>query len=135
MASPIYPALRYRDARRAIDWLAQAFGLVPGEVVANDDGTIAHAELFAGDGAIMLGTARTVYPWDVPPGYGNTYVVVEDVDTHAARAKAAGAEILYGPHDTDYGSREYGAKDAEGNVWSFGTYVPTRPSCTNRQVM
>ena len=27
-------------------------------------------------------------------------------------------------NDTDYGSREYGARDPEGNVWSFGTYQP-----------
>jgi uncharacterized glyoxalase superfamily protein PhnB len=26
--------------------------------------------------------------------------------------------------DTDYGSREYAAKDPEGNTWCFGTYRP-----------
>jgi uncharacterized glyoxalase superfamily protein PhnB len=26
--------------------------------------------------------------------------------------------------DTDYGSREYTARDLEGHVWSFGTYRP-----------
>jgi uncharacterized glyoxalase superfamily protein PhnB len=29
------------------------------------------------------------------------------------------------PTDMDYGSREYAARDHEGNVWSFGTYRPT----------
>ena len=24
----------------------------------------------------------------------------------------------------DYGSREYSARDLEGNLWSFGTYDP-----------
>ena len=33
-------------------------------------------------------------------------------------------EIVMEPHDTDYGSREYGARDPEGNLWSFGTYLP-----------
>jgi uncharacterized glyoxalase superfamily protein PhnB len=28
------------------------------------------------------------------------------------------------PNDTDYGSREYGARDPEGLVWHFGTYQP-----------
>jgi uncharacterized glyoxalase superfamily protein PhnB len=27
-------------------------------------------------------------------------------------------------HNTDYGSRDYAARDLEGNVWSFGTYRP-----------
>ena len=33
-------------------------------------------------------------------------------------------EITREPHDTDSGSREFGAKDPEGNSWSFGTYQP-----------
>jgi uncharacterized glyoxalase superfamily protein PhnB len=41
---------------------------------------------------------------------------------------AAGAEILHGPVDQPYGSREYAAVDPEGNVWSIGTYRPTVPS-------
>ena len=28
------------------------------------------------------------------------------------------------PFDTDYGSRDFTAKDPEGNVWYFGTYQP-----------
>ena len=28
------------------------------------------------------------------------------------------------PTDLDYGSRDYGARDPEGNRWSFGTYTP-----------
>ena len=40
------------------------------------------------------------------------------------RAVAAGAEILMAPTDQDYGSRDFVAKDHEGNVWCFGTYQP-----------
>jgi uncharacterized glyoxalase superfamily protein PhnB len=59
-----------------------------------------------------------------PPGTTSIYVVVEDTDAHCARAKEAGAEIVMDLHDTDYGSRDYTARDPEGNVWSFGTYQP-----------
>jgi uncharacterized glyoxalase superfamily protein PhnB len=52
------------------------------------------------------------------------YVVVEDVDAHYARAKAAGAAIAMELRDTDYGSREYSVHDLEGNLWAFGTYDP-----------
>jgi uncharacterized glyoxalase superfamily protein PhnB len=31
---------------------------------------------------------------------------------------------VIGPRDTEYGSREYSARDAEGNTWHFGTYQP-----------
>ena len=38
------------------------------------------------------------------------------------RARAAGAEIIRVPLDTDCGSRDFAARDPEGNRWSFGTY-------------
>ncbi len=37
---------------------------------------------------------------------------------------AGGADIFRELQDTGYGSREYGARDLEGFVWSFGTYRP-----------
>ena len=57
-------------------------------------------------------------------GRGWCYVVVTDADAHHAQAVAAGAEIVSPPTDLDYGSRDYGARDPEGNRWSFGTYTP-----------
>ncbi len=52
------------------------------------------------------------------------YVHVADVDAHHDRAKNGGAEIVFGLTDMEYGSREYSARDLEGNLWSFGTYLP-----------
>ena len=57
-------------------------------------------------------------------GRASIYVIVEDPDAVYGRAKAEGAEITREPQDTDYGSREFSARDPEGNVWSFGTYDP-----------
>jgi uncharacterized glyoxalase superfamily protein PhnB len=129
--TPVIPTMRYADAPRMIEWLCTAFGFERQFVVPGDGGSIAHAQLAFGNGMIMLGSARDD-EWGrlVKPvgandvATGAVYVVVSDLDAHAARAKAAGAEILYGPRDTDYGSREYAARDREGHVWSFGTYDP-----------
>jgi uncharacterized glyoxalase superfamily protein PhnB len=52
------------------------------------------------------------------------YVCVEDVDKHYERTRAAGAEILSPPADTDFGSRDYHVRDLEGHPWAFGTYRP-----------
>jgi uncharacterized glyoxalase superfamily protein PhnB len=49
---------------------------------------------------------------------------VPDPDRHHAKATAAGAQVVRGLEDTDYGSREYSVRDLEGNLWSFGTYDP-----------
>jgi uncharacterized glyoxalase superfamily protein PhnB len=52
------------------------------------------------------------------------YVAVEHPDEHYARAKHAGAEIIMELQDTEYGSRDYAARDLEGHHWYFGTYAP-----------
>ena len=60
------------------------------------------------------------------------YVVTDDPDALFTRAKAAGAEIISGLHDTDYGSRDFAARDPEGNRWSFGTYRGEPRKATTR---
>jgi uncharacterized glyoxalase superfamily protein PhnB len=92
-------------------------------VYAADDGTVHHAELRFGNGIVMFGSAGPKMSSTRGNG-GDVYVVITDPDEHCARARAAGAEIVREPFDTDYGSREYGARDLEGNGWSFGTYQP-----------
>ncbi|MCB1578405.1 MAG: glyoxalase, partial [Xanthomonadales bacterium] len=54
----IIPALRYRDAPAAIEWLCKAFGFEKHGVYADDAGGIAHAQLTFGNGMIMLSTAN-----------------------------------------------------------------------------
>src|SRR5436309_10937091 len=123
----VCPSLRYTDAPRAIDFLVDAFGFRRGEVYENEDGTIAHAQLAYGDGIVMLASDRDDGHGS-HVGHGWIYVVVEDADAHYAQAKAAGAEIVREPTDQDYGSRDYSARDPEGNLWSFGTYSPELPA-------
>jgi uncharacterized glyoxalase superfamily protein PhnB len=122
-APTLYPSMRYRDAPAAIEFLKRAFGFEEQVVYRNDDGTIAHAQLTYGPSILMLGSDRED-PYGKRAGQGWLYVAVEDPDAHCRRARAAGAEVLTELHDTDYGSRDYAARDPEGNVWSFGTYRP-----------
>ncbi len=114
--------MRYRDARGAIEWLERAFGLRQGVCYEGEDGGVAHAELHWGDGVVMVGSER---PGDEQrrAGQGWAYVAVDDLEAHQERALAAGAEIVDGPQNQDYGSF-YAARDPEGNLWSFGTYEP-----------
>ena len=117
-APNIFPGLRYRDERAAMDWLARAFGFERHALFTDDDGAVVHAEMRLGPGIVMLGAAP-----ECAEGF-NIYVYVEDVDAHHARARAAGAEIVRALADTSYGSREYGARDLDGHHWYFGNYRP-----------
>jgi uncharacterized glyoxalase superfamily protein PhnB len=123
-APTLYPTMRCDDAPRALEFLAEAFGLRVRERIDNPDGTIAHAEMTYGPSILMLGSDRDD-PWlGRTAGRNWLYVAVDEADAHCAHARAAGAEIVTEPYDTDYGSREYAARDLEGNVWHFGTYRP-----------
>ena len=76
-----------------------------------------HAEMAFGGDVVMIGTGEPPSEGDAAAtsatGHG-IYVVVENVDAHHERAKAAGACIVYGPEDTDFGTRRYRALDSEG---------------------
>jgi uncharacterized glyoxalase superfamily protein PhnB len=126
----VWPALRYRDARAAIAFLTSAFGFRPVAVYEDGD-MVVHAELrWPRGGGIMLGSARddAAARDGFTPGLGVVYVVAEDVDALHDRAVGAGAEIVVGLHDTDYGSRDFTARDPEGVRWSFGTYPGHTPA-------
>jgi uncharacterized glyoxalase superfamily protein PhnB len=118
----IVPLLQYKDAPAALDWLEKAFGLTRTEDHRDDDGNVVHAELTYGDGMVMVSGAGDRF--GTHHGQGWCYVVIEDADAHHARAVEAGAEIVEELTDQEYGSRDYSARDPEGNLWSFGTYGP-----------
>jgi len=122
MAQILYPTFRYRDAKGAIEWLEKALGFERGEV-HEEGGKVVHAELSFQGGWVMLGAEGERPEGDpFPGGPSTTYIAVDEVDSLHDRAKAAGAEISMELTDQDYGSREFAARDPEGNVWSFGTY-------------
>lgn len=122
-APNIYATLRYDDAPAAIRFLTEAFGFEADEV-HEEEGRVTHALLGWGHDLVMLSSRRPGDPFDT--GRYCLYVAVDDPDAHHARARAAGAEVLMELTDQDYGSREYAARDLEGNVWCFGTYRPGR---------
>jgi uncharacterized glyoxalase superfamily protein PhnB len=124
----MYPILGYRELEAAIDWLCRVFGFEPLEVMRNEDGSYAHVELRLGAGVIMPTTTRDQTnpenPWEGPMGTQGLYVALDGVEAHYERAVAEGAEIVRPLATTDWGSREYTARDLEGNLWAFGTYRP-----------
>ena len=127
----IIPALRYRDAPSAIDFLCQAFGFERHLVVQGNEGKIDHAQLTLGNAMVILSSivdspyGPLVRQPDVAGGVTQSpYIIVADADAHYERTLAAGAKILIGLMDQDYGGRGYSCADPEGHVWNFGTYNP-----------
>jgi len=133
--SLIIPALRYRDAHAAIDWLCRVFGMERHAVYEGPDNTVAHAELTYGGGMLMLGSAtnRGEQPrqWISLEETGGRetaglclIVTDEECVTLYERAKAEGAKITQELKSPEYGGRSFACCDLEGYVWSVGSYNP-----------
>jgi uncharacterized glyoxalase superfamily protein PhnB len=120
----VWPCINYRDAVAAIEFLTGAFGF-QSTLVHEDGGHIRHAELrWPEGGGIMVGSeSPDGTPFErLPTGSSGLYVVTDDPDTVFERATRAGATVIHGLKDEDYGSRGFTVADPEGNLWSFGTY-------------
>jgi uncharacterized glyoxalase superfamily protein PhnB len=128
-APTVFPTLRYRDARAAIQFLTETLGLRLGHVTTASDGRVAHAELGWGSGIVMV-SGRGPEPSPFDTGRTCLYLVAEDPDALHDKVVAAGGEILMPLVDQEYGSREFAAADPEGNIWCFGTYQPAPIAAT-----
>lgn len=117
----VFATLRARDAEAMRSFLL-TLGFVE-NVVHRDGEQITHAQLdWPAGGAVMLGSHRPGQPWSCEPGTAGIHLVAEDIDDVHARAVGTGVEIIRPLEDTDYGAREFTLRDAEGNLWSIGTY-------------
>jgi len=122
---PVVPLLVYRDIERAHEFLVRAFGFEPGIIERSEAGNVVHGEVFTNGQIIWLHRVMPDHGWSSEESSvvstSELVVRVDDVDAHFERARAAGAQVEYGPQDQPYGVREYGARDVEGRRWAFVT--------------
>jgi uncharacterized glyoxalase superfamily protein PhnB len=121
MEQRVTPYLLYEDGAAAIEFLTKAFGFrEESRATGAAGGLHAELEVAPGGGLVYLGQPPTGFrnPADV----GRTsqvYVLVDDVDSHYARAKSEGARIIEEPNDLPFGHRRYGCADPQGHEWFF----------------
>ncbi len=133
MEPAVIPMISYEDGNAALDWLARAFGFRERTRMTGKDGRLAHGEMEAGGGLIMLASPTPDYQgpkrhretceqarkWSAVPWIiDGVLVYVDDLDAHFARAKAAAAHILSEIEEGPPG-RRYRAEDLEGHRWFF----------------
>ena len=127
MSQPgLFPTIRCRDTKALIDFLVKAFGFIEHFVVPEGNGII-HAELrWPGGGGVMLGDAVTGNAdhdsLALPVGPTSVYAVTDDPDGLHDRAVGAGATIVRGLRDEEYGARGFSAADPAVNIWCFATW-------------
>jgi uncharacterized glyoxalase superfamily protein PhnB len=122
MPTTINPVVHYRALDAGARFLVETFGFVQHAAHKADDGSLQYVELSLNGAPLGLGPHIEGSMFDTGPAV--LYISLDEVDSMHERALAADAEILMAPTDQEYGSRDFVAKDHEGNVWCFDTYQP-----------
>ena len=124
----LFATLQFGDADAGIAFLT-ALGFTEVSLFRDPDtpSSVAHGEFAWGDaGGLMIGSAREPSdPLGKPEGSGSCYLVVAtdaEVDASHDRALAAGATTIKAPEQQSYGGSSCTVADAEGNLYSIGSY-------------
>lgn len=130
----LIPALQYKDAPAAIEWLCTVLGYSEHLVIPARPKTIAHAQLTQGDGMIMLNsrndndysqhirTPKEVNEVNTQSPLLN--IEEAEIAAHYAQAVKAGADILQELKSEEYGGQYYSCKNPEGHLWNTSFYNP-----------
>lgn len=128
----VVTAIRYRNIEAAAEWLQTAFGFGLRAKVLDDDGRAGMVQLTYGNHLVMMlpvGGSELDKVMRQPDEIGGVgtqscYLVVDKVEQHHNRARAAGADIVSALKPFDKGGHGYTCRDLEGHLWSFGSYDP-----------
>jgi len=130
----VVPLLIYEDIAAAQAFLVKAFGFEAGILERDREGRVVHGEVAMNGTAIWMHRATAEHGLTSPKSLATVssavVVLVDDVDGHYRRARAAGAVIEREPAEQLYAQREYSARDPEGGRWYFATRTAPVLSCS-----
>lgn len=121
----ITPYLICKNAEAAVDFYKRAFGAEELFRIGQP-GRVGHCEMRIGKAIFMLAEEFPEMGGLGPETIGGTpvslYVYVDDVDSFAERATAAGLKMLRPVADQFYGDRSGYFEDPFGHKWGFATH-------------
>ncbi|WP_328942086.1 VOC family protein [Streptomyces sp. NBC_00250] len=115
----VTPWIISRDTVALIDFLKRAFGAEELACMADEEGTVQHAEVRIGDSVVMMFDARP--EWPPTPGFLRLYV--EDADATHRQAVAAGGTSVTEVTHLFFGDRVGRVRDPLGNLYWIQTRV------------
>lgn len=123
----LFPYLCVKDAGRAIDFYARAFGATERFRLTEPSGRIGHAEIVFGTVTLMLSDEFPEHgilgPQPGAPAPFSIHLHVDDADAMIERAVAAGATLERAPQDEFYGERGGVVRCPFGHRWMIGHQI------------
>ncbi len=127
----VSPYVIVDGAERALEFYKKAFGATELFRHKTPDGKIGHAEIRIGDTVVMVADEFPDHGAYAPKKFRGSpvsmHVYVENVDTVAAQATAAGATVKRPVADQFYGERMGTFEDPFGHTWHIATHVEDVP--------
>ncbi|HYN94128.1 MAG TPA: VOC family protein [Pilimelia sp.] len=122
----VWPTVGFTDVDAGVRLLTEGFGFVVTAMYRDDRGVVEHAEARWPDGGgVMFGSRGKPGDWGALGAQGLYVVAAAAATVDAAFRRVAaldGVAVLREPYDTDYGSHQFDVRDADGNLWTVGTY-------------
>jgi PhnB protein len=125
----VMPYLMLKGTNKFIEFMEKTFDAKVTEKHMNEDQTIRHGQITVGKSVIMFGEAQG--EWLPIPG--SLFVYVESADETFKRATDAGATVVMGLTDQEYG-RTCGVKDPCDNAWWITSIAPSQPPPKGEEV-
>jgi PhnB protein len=125
----VTPCLTVRDAGKALEFYAAAFGATERMRFPGPGGTILHAEIQIGDSVVIVEEENPQRGSTAPPPGGLAgfpaylFIYVDDVDAVIARAAELGATVQRPAQDEFYGDRDGYIIDPFGHGWTVASHV------------
>ena len=120
----LFPYLCVADARAAVEFYRQVFGVTEKFRLVEPGGRVGHVELdFAGTTLMLCEEFPEIDIRRPDPAHGHSHSLhlhVDDADDVVARAVAAGARLAMAPRDHFYGERSGTVIDPFGHRWNIG---------------
>ena len=122
----VWPRVGFTDVDAGLRFVSDGLGFIVTADYRDEDGVVQHGEARWPDGGgIMFGSRDKPGPWGALGPQGVYVVAAADATVDAAWDRVQtlpGVEMIEEINDTDYGSHQFGVRDADGNLWSVGTY-------------
>lgn len=116
MTPKCVPMIHVPDVRATVDWY-RSIGFIPSETYADAEGGLSFAILTFGSSDVMFNSGGR--PAAQARREVDLYIYTENVDALHQRLQGR-VDVIEGPHDTFYGTREVIIRDPNGFWVTFG---------------
>jgi uncharacterized glyoxalase superfamily protein PhnB len=120
----LFPYLHVHDAKGAIAFYIQAFGVTEKFRLTEPSGRVGHAELDFNGATLMISDEYPEYDIRGAKTLGaspvSLHIHVDNADAVIQRAVGAGATLEMAPQDQFYGERSGVIRDPFGHRWNIG---------------